>query len=161
MRRSLTRRWVALLGVVGLMAGCGGDEEEGAVPAEEPAAEEAAGEEMTPITQQHRDQIQPGMTYAQVVEIVGREGETMPVEIYEWDSGAVVTFEDGTCTGAIGATGVLGKTYDEVVEEWGAEGERLDIVRYTWDNPGSTGTLSVDFEEGAVRGVSSSMLPPG
>lgn len=161
MRRFLTIRWVALLGVVGLMAGCGGDEEEGAAPADEPAAEEAAPEEAPVITQQQRDQIEPGMTYAQVVEIVGREGETVPVEMYEWDSGVLVVFQDGVGYEAIGTTGVLGKTYDEVAEELGGQGEKLDVVRYTWDNPGSTGSLTVDFEEGAVRGVHSSMLPAG
>lgn len=157
-----------ILGVLGSMAGCGGGEEEGAAPADEGAvpAQEAAQEaepaqEAPRLTQDVYDRIRGGMTHEEVVEIIGAEGETVPVEMYEWDNGALVTFQDGTCKGAIGTTGVLGKTYDEVAEQLEGEGRKLDVIRYRWKNTEGMGSITVDFEDGVVRGVSSSMLPSG
>jgi hypothetical protein len=157
-----------ILGVLGSTAGCTGGEEEGAAPADEgavpaqEAAREAAPAEDSPrLTAAVYERLEVGMTRDQVVEVIGAEGQTVPVEVYEWDNGAVVTFQDGTCKEAIGTTGVLGKTYDEVAEQLGGEGRKLDVTRYRWKNAEGMGSITVDFEEGVVRGMSRSMLPSG
>ena len=57
------------------------------------------------ITMKEYEQIQPGMTYAEVVDIIGGEGELgssgFNVEIYTWEgkgvagANALITFQDG------------------------------------------------------------------
>jgi hypothetical protein len=85
--------------------------------------------------------IEQGMTYDEVVELLGQEGTLDSTEAYIWkDENLLVEWKDGNML-SFSTAGLAQKenpnqrknlSYEDVVKLIGKEGEKPDKVRYLW-----------------------------